>query len=427
MLRKRQAPIWVVLGMVFLAGFFASTNCLAQPAPTLAEENPTSKEELLNLPAFEADPQTEPDLPVTLELLPEAEKTASEPSVAAPSVEPAPPPAVPTPIPTEQATPAAAETITDTTVAEPTPPPAPTAAPEAVAASPTIPEPVEPEAPAVASTAEPAPTLAQNMEEKWEDFIGPHIPIGPMLPADSAPTVATNTPAEPTEVVTTLGEDLLKDGWDDGSIMFSDREIRQLQETLLALRSGEEAPVLQADSGVLPVSDEKKALPPEYASFYVNSIMYFGKDHWLVWVNGKKFFPGKDSPLERVTIDTVDSKKVTLLWKPVTRAQIPEKIDPETITVEPSGTVKLTMAANQTFVVPLMKLVEGRGMSPEVRELLALNVVSTNQKTDAGANNSAMPADRDAMNVDKLVSQYRNASEALPLASPQSQTTGAAP
>lgn len=212
--------------------------------------------------------------------------------------------------------------------------------------------------------------------------------------------------------------------------MFTPEEIALLQEALFRAKTpATEVAMENLPKGIelptdVPVAEDA---PPDYTLIFVNSLMYFGPKHWTAWINGKKFFSGKDSPLERITLEKITGRTVTLRWQPITpRKASPEDAENKNMRFEPDGSVLLTLAANQTFFVPAMRFLEGRGLTAEARELLALNLAAETPAAGAAADSATLDttADpsahaRDQQNAQKLISQYDRFSNALPKNSSQ--------
>ena len=201
--------------------------------------------------------------------------------------------------------------------------------------------------------------------------------------------------------------------------MLSSNEVHALEEAILRAERGQTQVAEEELPEGIPAAPVEAMPSTEYAAFYVNSILYFSPENWMVWLNGKKFFSGKESPLERLSIQSVDKKSVTFLWQPVARPQSLGEPGGARVEFEPDGKVRLTLAANQIFMVSGMRVLEGRGITRKVKEMLARNeatLAAKQMKMAAGDVRSvaALPPDRDKMNMDKLVSQYRHAGDMLP-------------
>jgi hypothetical protein len=338
-----------------VAAWGLPTFALAQPAPT-AEDAP-----LLELPAFKAITPEKKAENITLELLPEEETEAAQP---------APPPATevtePEPVtaPSLTAEPAAAEEL---------PPPTPSAPPPVVVAA----EAFGPPAP---------PT---------------DLPESPSIETESLTenSTAALAPTDP-------AQDIINDGWNEGSLMFSDAEMQKLREALLA-----PPPAVVAVAPPPGSPPGTVAVPPpviDYVAFYVNSIIYHSKDEWSVWLNGRKFFPGKKSPLERIKLKKVTDNQITFVWQPVGNFVPPKKFDKKHIRIKNNGKVYITLSANQTLLASSFAVFEGRGLTREIKMLIAENTAKA-QLAAAPPAAGAQPANGDRANVDKLISQYRTA------------------
>ncbi len=96
------------------------------------------------------------------------------------------------------------------------------------------------------------------------------------------------------------------------SLMFSSGEIRQIYAALDYSRAQQPAfsPQTQDIS-----SSSRPVIPNGFApSFFLRSIMYYGPDDWVIWLNDKKLRPGQG--LQNFYIVTVLEDKVVMAWHP---------------------------------------------------------------------------------------------------------------
>ena len=200
--------------------------------------------------------------------------------------------------------------------------------------------------------------------------------------------------------------------------MFSQMELQKLREALLAPPPAVAAPV----AGTPPPA--AGTLPPpviDYAAFFVHSVLYFGKNRWIVWLNGRKFLPKQDSPLERIKIVKVSPRTVTFRWTPVVPPNPEGKPDKRYIKIKSDNSVLITLFPNQAVLAASLSVLEGRGLTREIRKLLAENTAAA-QLAATPAGNANMrrspapntPANRDQANADKLISQYQKAAAMAP-------------
>ncbi len=222
-------------------------------------------------------------------------------------------------------------------------------------------------------------------------------------------------------------KDVIKDGWDEGSVMFSRKEIGLYREALLTPKAlPQEVVITQA-----PRPDGVPA-PPEidYPAFFVHSILYHKPKHWSVWMNRQKFSAGAESPMERIEIIKVTHNRVTFRWKPANKLILPEGISPSHIKQEEGGDFLITLAPNQTLIVEGMRVLEGRALTAEVKTLLlaaaekaeaakaaqlAALAAANNPNGAGGAMPSGMPMtppqnipNPEQSNVNTMIEKYKN-------------------
>lgn len=473
--RRRRHPKFLMAYClaVALGGFFVSVYAQpAAPAKTEENEKNTSADELLDLPSFNPKKKVTPKAPVTLELLPEhmpetqqAEQYGPPPPPATPQPELAQetqsqPEAEPEPTVTASADPVPAQETPPPAEAEMMGPPAPEIAAAETTETTAQEEAYGPPAPPPADTvaaAETAPAAPEQQPEQQAEMMGP--PAPGTSPADPSPAgdppvqtaAAQLAPTDP-------AKDIIQDGWKEGSLMFSAAELQKLREALLAPPSvpgTETATATPTGPGPAPDVPTDGSAPPatpvvDYAAFYVNSILYHGKDQWSVWMNGRKFFPGRDSPLERVTMEEVTDDRVSFRWKPANRLKLPQEFDEKHVHLEADGTILITLATNQTLLTEKLMVLEGRALTREIRNLIAANTAkaqlastplatATPTAPAVSVENGApaalapvtpppaapppLPDNRERDNVDQLISKYREAE----IKNAQPKSIGAAP
>lgn len=338
--------------------FIASAPEAQQPTTSSSS---SQKEDLLELPSFTPTDTPTTKTPTSLELLPDEKKQSA---------------------PKEQIKPNEKSPIS---AYSPKTPPL-TATPEKKPAKPVEPPAVPPPAVAPSATQESSP------------------------PTTPTTVVSANTEPEPL-VPTEPEQDIIPDGWNEGSLMFSAIELQKLREALLS-----PPPIAVADTTALPLGSAAGAAAPppvvDYAAFYVNSILYHGKKKWSVWLNGRKFFPKKESPLERITLKKVSDNRIVFLWVPANKMSLPEKFDKRYIRLKKDGSVLITLSTNQTLLTGTFDVFEGRGLTQEIRKLLAENTTQAQQKPLPAQ--SSIPLSNHTenssdANVNTLISQHRNA------------------
>lgn len=419
--KRRNLNVWYGASCI-VGGICFALSVWAQPVTP-----PT--QELLELPAFDKQEAERKEEPVTLELMPEGSLAPSDGTAAITT-----PPVVVTPADGASGDNAVAVTppsadvsaVTNNTVTyeEAFGPPMPeTVMPEQ--ANTTI---VADTPPAIQPSPEQAPLGAVQVSQ--EEF-------GPAAPAIAAPPAdpnATETQTVMLRGIADPGGTVIPDDWQDGSLMFSRKEIERYKDAILTPKEVFEEKVEEQQQVAEAQAD---VYVPDYGAFSLNSILYQGKDSWSVWLNGKKFRPNTESPLERVELIKLTNKHATFRWKPSGRITIPPELLSNKLKQEEDGSILMTLSANQTLIVEGMQFFEGRTITREIAILLrnakkrmlaqkaaaeAAAAAKANPNNAVASNSigalkalppqNSMPVDRDAKNMNTLIDQYRNAGRA---------------
>jgi hypothetical protein len=249
-------------------------------------------------------------------------------------------------------------------------------------------------------------------------------PFGPEYPAAVSPESAETAEAKPvTLAAEDVGGETIPDYWEGGSLMFTREEIERYKQALLTPKE-----VLQEE-----IAEQQAAAPPpppavpDYGAFTVHSILYHGKNRWMVWLNKKRFLPEMESPLENVEIVKVSRNKVTLHWRPSAPITLPEEHQDKRLSITEEGALSITLSPNQTLLVDSLRILEGKALTQEVVRLLIATRTKREQAkaaaeaaaAAAAAQNAenpgsiaalqALPPDKDRGNMNALIDQYRNA------------------
>jgi hypothetical protein len=352
----------------------------AEPTPN------TPPEPMLELPGMETlpveDSSTKSPTDEALEVLSPEELEALIRDSQRSQTPPAPPAPAPAAVPVP-AIPAPAPPI-EPPLADPTPPPAAPAPDEPAPAAPADND----------ATTEPATTDAA-------------------VPADET---AASDAAEPEidedkDPEVDLDEVLLS-GWKAGSIMFSNDASDRINRIFYGyLQSGMAKANLKLNKDGEPLSVDAlaPAPPPDMPIIYLSSVLYNSPGNWSAWVNGNKITPNQPSQLPGLVVESVGNNTAVLRWKPqmqpiVDNAETPavQKLD--------DRDYRVTLRANQAFIPKLLKVLEGRAITPEIRELIA--PAATAAGTEAvppgfdGLPATGTEKDIEAMN--KLMNNYQS-------------------
>lgn len=186
--------------------------------------------------------------------------------------------------------------------------------------------------------------------------------------------------------------------WDAPSFMFNPKRLQDLFEAISAYESGEDIeeefvvpePVLE-EAPVEIVHDDS---PP--ITFFLNSIVYFSKGHWAIWVNNTKLTPDNATGPENIEVTQVTNKEVQFTWKPrglnkiapgwtgrLVKQENKRFVSEEhRIAIDANnGTVEFTLFPNQTFLPRDMAVLEG--------EFVANNAAALHQHKQPLENDSS--------------------------------------
>ncbi len=101
-----------------------------------------------------------------------------------------------------------------------------------------------------------------------------------------------------------------------------------------------------------------------YPQFFLNSLVYYAPDDWIVWVNGEKITQNTPRESSNIRVTAITPDKVTLEWFPLEMHRVMEiwKLFPnEQVTVNTAhGQVIFDLKPNQTFSSYTMTALEGK-------------------------------------------------------------------
>jgi hypothetical protein len=412
--KRRNLNIWYSASCV-LGGISFALSAWAQPAlpPT---------QELLELPSFDKNDTEKKEEPVTLELMPEGALAPSDETVTTPPVVVTPADGLPVEsldviVPSAET----ASAVNTTMMYE-------------ESFGPPISGAVTPEQADAAMLTENTSALQPAQEQASQTAVQvSQEEFGPAVLNAANPSDPNSAEIQASlRGISDPGGTVIPDDWQDGSLMFSREEIERYKAAILTPKE-----VLEEQVEDQVASAQPEAYVPDYGAFSLNSILYQGKDSWSVWLNGKKFRPNAESPLERVELVKLTNKHATFRWKPSGKVTIPPELLSNKLKQEEDGSILMTISANQTLIVEGMQFFEGRTITREIKLLLiaakkrmlaqkaaaeAAALAQANQNNAVASNNinalqalppqNNAPVDRDAQNMNTLINQYRNAGRA---------------
>ncbi len=170
-------------------------------------------------------------------------------------------------------------------------------------------------------------------------------------PAKQQPTPLKNSPANNSKS-------------DNLSLMYSDEEIKKIQEALDALREGR--PLLSNNQ--LASNEDKTTIttPEDNAKSYIylGSILYNSPNNWSVWINDQKISAANNQIGNELYIKSINEDEVRILW---TMSIIKWKIltnkkSEEGAPINQNNQVEFdfTLSFNQTYMLNGGKTAEGR-------------------------------------------------------------------
>ncbi len=96
---------------------------------------------------------------------------------------------------------------------------------------------------------------------------------------------------------------------DSDSLFFREEQIERLNLVKDAVSAGIE---VQANFDDEIESKQEQIAKVNVINFYLNSILYYSKDNWSIWINGSKI--NKESSNTDLELLTIDSKNVKFKW-----------------------------------------------------------------------------------------------------------------
>jgi hypothetical protein len=101
-----------------------------------------------------------------------------------------------------------------------------------------------------------------------------------------------------------------------------------------------------------------------YPQFFLNSLVYYAADNWIVWVNGEKITQATPKESNNIRVNNITPESVTLEWFPLEMERVTEiwrSFPNDKVTVDMQrGQVIFNIKPNQTFSSYTMTVLEGK-------------------------------------------------------------------
>jgi hypothetical protein len=107
-----------------------------------------------------------------------------------------------------------------------------------------------------------------------------------------------------------------------------------------------------------------------YPQFFMESLVYYAQDNWIVWINGQKITQVTSVENSELSVVSITPDKAEVQWKPLDMEKIESVVDKlpstEAKISKREGTVTFVLKPNQTFSSFLMAVLEGKVQSVTV-------------------------------------------------------------
>lgn len=160
------------------------------------------------------------------------------------------------------------------------------------------------------------------------------------------------------------------------SMMFSDKEIQNIERAVTAFKGQGEYALEKSDdgTGIAPEAVQKavEEVLPEQSYVYLASILYISSDSWTIWINDRKITSDKNSRDSEFYVKSIDRGKVTLLWKlGVTKWNIlsggQQSISEVKTNADNEVETEFELRPNQTFTLKSKTIVEGKSVIDAIK------------------------------------------------------------
>lgn len=159
------------------------------------------------------------------------------------------------------------------------------------------------------------------------------------------------------------------------SLMYDEEQFNNLEKAIEAMRNnqsfvpeGEEAQK-ESDENAKKQDEEIKKLESSEDNVksyvFLSSIMYFSDKQWSLWINDKKFIASANSVENELYFKNISQDKATIVWKlsiskwKILSGKKSEEYAPK-INENNQVEVEFTLKPNQTFILGLNKVADGR-------------------------------------------------------------------
>ncbi len=151
------------------------------------------------------------------------------------------------------------------------------------------------------------------------------------------------------------------------SIMYSDEEITNIERALDSYKNNEVFTINNKEnekSKVVKKENEEKSEDNAKSYVYLNSIIYFEPNNWMIWINGKKISINDNKPTNELYVRSIDKDEAVIVWTMgVSKWKIlsgKKSEDGAPINNNNQAEVVFTIKVGQTYVLRTGKIVEGK-------------------------------------------------------------------
>jgi hypothetical protein len=161
------------------------------------------------------------------------------------------------------------------------------------------------------------------------------------------------------------------------SLMYDEEQFNNLEKAIEAMRNnqsfvpeGEEAQKASDENAKKQDEELKKLESSEdnvKSYVFLSSIMYFSEKQWSLWINDKKFMASGNTIENELYFKNISQDRATIVWKlsiskwKILSGKKSEEYAPK-INENNQVEVEFTLKPNQTFILGLNKVVDGRAV-----------------------------------------------------------------
>lgn len=154
------------------------------------------------------------------------------------------------------------------------------------------------------------------------------------------------------------------------SLMFDDEESSDIRSAVEIYKNESPDPEMQAKQ-LREKNSENGDLSEggsgdEKFNLYLNSILYFDSQNWVIWVNNQKITSRKNNKAEEIFAKKVTKEKVKLIWQmSLSKWKILSKTPENSKDTPPTNKdnkveIEVELKQNQTYVLSKKKIFEGK-------------------------------------------------------------------